>query len=197
MKNSILQDLINAMKCMPGVGPKSAQRIAYHLLQRDRDGARKMAYTLNEAIEKIGHCVSCRTFSETEKCFICLDETRNNQQLCLVETPANVMSIESTGSFKGKYFVLMGYLSPIDGVGPDELGFDLLEQHFKTQQVRELIFAFSSNIETEATVFYISEMAKKYAIKITRLAQGVPIGGDIEYLDGHTLAHAINQRSNA
>ena len=103
----------------------------------------------------------------------------------------------SLESFKGKYFVLMGYLSPIDGVGPDELGFDLLEQHFKTQQVRELIFAFSSNIETEATVFYISEMAKKYAIKITRLAQGVPIGGDIEYLDGHTLAHAINQRSNA
>ena len=190
----LLQQLIDALKCLPGVGPKSAQRMAFHLLERDRNGARNLASALIEAVENIGRCQSCRTLSETDICTICDSASRDNSVLCVVETPADVMAIEHIAEYRGKYFVLMGHLSPLDGIGPEELGLDLLEQKLATGDIKELILATNPTVEGETTAHYISEMAAEHNVEATRIAHGVPLGGELEYIDAGTLAHAFTGR---
>jgi len=190
----LLQQLIDALKCLPGVGPKSAQRMAFYLLERDPQGAKDLSYALTEAVEKIGHCSMCRTLSETELCEICHSSSRDNAKLCVVETPADIFAIEHTAEFRGKYFVLMGHLSPLDGIGPAELGLELLESRLADGEVKELILATNPTVEGEATAHYISEMALRHKILTTRIAHGVPLGGELEYIDAGTLAHAFSGR---
>ena len=190
----LLEQLIDALKCLPGVGPKSAQRMAFHILERDRTGASHLARSIDEAVAHIGHCKSCRTLSETELCNICSHTGRDSSKLCVVESPVDVMAIEHIAEFRGKYFVLMGHLSPLDGIGPDELGLDLLEQRLGTGEVEELILATNPTVEGETTAHYISEMAAEYQVMATRIAHGVPLGGELEYIDAGTLAHAFSGR---
>ena len=190
----LLQQLIDALVCLPGVGPKSAQRMAFHLLERDTDGATKLSAALSEAVEKIGHCTMCRTLSETEQCEICASRSRDNGALCIVETPADVYAIEHSAEFRGKYFVLMGHLSPLDGIGPAELGLELLETRLAAGDVKELILATNPTVEGEATAHYISAMAAAHKVMTTRIAHGVPLGGELEYIDSGTLAHAFSGR---
>ena len=170
----LLQQLIDALKVLPGVGPKSAQRMAFHLLERDRSGAKNLASALVEAVENIGHCKSCRTLSETDICSICESMSRDSSVLCVVETPADVLAIEHIAEFRGKYFVLMGHLSPLDGIGPEELGLELLEQKLATGDIKELILATNPTVEGETTAHYISEMAAEQHVEATRIAHGVP-----------------------
>lgn len=190
----LLEQLIDALKCLPGVGPKSAQRMAFHLLERDRTGASHLAGSIDEAVAHIGHCKSCRTLSETELCSICSHAGRDNSKLCVVESPVDVLAIEHIAEFRGKYFVLMGHLSPLDGIGPAELGLDVLEQRLNTDEVKELILATNPTVEGETTAHYISEMAAEYQVTATRIAHGVPLGGELEYIDAGTLAHAFSGR---
>ncbi len=190
----LLQQLIESLKCLPGVGPKSAQRMAFHLLERDRQGATKLASTLVSAVENIGHCEVCRTLSETEICDICNSTSRDNSLLCVVETPVDVLAIEHIADFRGKYFVLMGRLSPLDGIGPSELGLDKLEQRLASGELQELILATNPTVEGETTAHYIYEMAKAHNIAATRIAHGVPLGGELEFIDAGTLAHAFSGR---
>ena len=190
----LLGQLIQAFRVLPGVGPKSAQRMAFHLLQRDRQGAQSLAEALLAAVEHIGHCRECRTFTEGELCAVCSNPNRDGTQLCIVETPAEVFAIDQSTGFKGRFFVLNGRLSPLDGIGPDELRLDLLEQRLQSGVVRELILATNTTVEGEATAHYISEMARHFGIRPTRIAYGLPFGGEIEYVDGTTLAHAFNGR---
>ena len=179
---------------MPGVGPKSAQRMAFHLLERDRKGATTLSSALEQAAENIGHCSQCRTLSETEICEYCSDIKRKNELLCIVETPADVLAISQATDFNGRYFVLMGHLSPLDGIGPAELGLDLLEKRLQQGEITEIILATNPTVEGETTAHYISEMAAEYGIEATRLAHGIPLGGELEYIDGGTLAHAFSGR---
>jgi len=190
----LLQQLIDALKCLPGVGPKSAQRMAFYLLERDTEGAKNLSSALTEAVEKIGHCSMCRTLSENELCEICHSSSRENGTLCVIETPADVFAIEHTAEFRGKYFVLMGHLSPLDGIGPAELGLELLEARLAGGDVKELILATNPTVEGEATAHYISDMAVKHQVITTRIAHGVPLGGELEYIDAGTLAHAFSGR---
>lgn len=190
----LLQQLIDALKCLPGVGPKSAQRMAFYLLERDTEGAKNLSAALTEAVEKIGHCLMCRTLSETELCEICASSSRDNGALCVIETPADIFAIEHTAEFRGKYFVLMGHLSPLDGIGPAELGLELLESRLSTGDIKELILATNPTVEGEATAHYISDMAARYEVMTTRIAHGVPLGGELEYIDAGTLAHAFSGR---
>jgi recombination protein RecR len=190
----LLQQLIDALKCLPGVGPKSAQRMAFHLLERDTDGAKNLSSALIEAVEKIGHCSMCRTLSENELCEICASTSRDSGTLCVVETPADVFAIEHTAEFRGKYFVLMGHLSPLDGIGPAELGLDMLESRLAKGEIKELILATNPTVEGEATAHYISDMAARHKVMTTRIAHGVPLGGELEYIDSGTLAHAFSGR---
>jgi recombination protein RecR len=190
----LLQQLIDSLKCLPGVGPKSAQRMAFHLLERDRNAAGVLAESLVEAVEKIGHCSQCRTLSETDICDICNSSSRDSSLLCVVETPADVLAIEHIAEYRGKYFVLMGHLSPLDGVGPAELGLDVLEQKLAQQDISELILATNPTVEGETTAHYISEMANEHDVAATRIAHGVPLGGELEYIDAGTLAHAFSGR---
>ena len=191
---TLLQSLIDSFKCLPGVGPKSAQRMAFHLLQRNRDGAKRLAETLNKAILEIGHCNNCRIFTENEICSICADSGRNISQVCVVESPADVYTIEKSTGYKGQYFVLMGRLSPLDGIGPKELGLEMLEKRLDAPEVEELILATNSTVEGEVTAHVLSEMARKKNITTTRLAQGVPVGGELEYVDQNTIAQAFSSR---
>lgn len=191
----ILQDLMQALRCLPGVGQKSAQRMTFHLLERDRQGAFKLAQSLAEAVDKISHCQTCQTLTSSEVCGLCSDQRRDQQTLCIVETPADVMAIESATSFKGVYFVLNGRLSPLDGLGPAEIGLDKLADRIKQGTVNEIILATNPTVEGEATAHYISEMAKKHQIVATRIAHGVPFGGELEYIDSGTLSHAFSGRS--
>lgn len=193
-QSPLLLQLIDALRCLPGVGPKSAQRMAFHLLERDRNGATILSNVLQQAVENIGHCSQCRTLSETDICQYCSDSRRKDELLCIVETPADVLAINQATDFRGKYFVLMGHLSPLDGIGPAELGLDLLEQRLKEGVVNELILATNPTVEGETTAHYISQMAAEYAIEATRLAHGIPLGGELEYIDGGTLAHAFSGR---
>ena len=186
--------LMEAFRVLPGVGPKSAQRMAYHLLERDRDGARRLAQALLEAAERVGHCEECRTFSEEARCPICAGARRDRATLCVVETPADVFAIEQSAGYGGLYFVLMGHLSPLDGIGPAELGLDQLERRFDGGEVREVILATNPTVEGEATAHYIGELARARGLKVTRIAHGVPLGGELEYVDGGTLAHAFAGR---
>ncbi|MEW8429271.1 MAG: recombination protein RecR [gamma proteobacterium symbiont of Ctena orbiculata] len=192
---SLLQQLISALRCLPGVGAKSAQRMAYHLLERDREGGRELSRILAEALERIGHCSRCRTLSETERCQLCANPERDPAQLCIVETPADQAMIEQAIDYRGCYFVLGGHLSPLDGIGPKEIGLDRLDERFAEGEVKEIILATNPTIEGDATAQYIHDMALARGIKTTRIAQGVPMGGELEYVDGATLAHAFRGRS--
>jgi len=194
MTTPLLAELIKALTILPGVGPKSAQRIAFNLLERNRDGARRLARVLDDAMEKIGQCARCRTFSETTLCRICASTARDPSVLCVVETPLDVASIEQSAAFKGLYWVLMGRLSPIDGITPDTLGLPLLEQRLAEGEVKELIVATGTTMEGEATAHYLRQMARRQQVTPTRIAYGVPVGGELEYVDGTTLSHAISSR---
>lgn len=191
---SLLQQLIEAFRCLPGVGAKTAQRMAFQLLERNRPGALNLADRLREAVEKIGHCQQCRTLTEQTVCRICANQSRNREVMCVVESPADVMAIEHGTDFRGVYYVLMGRLSPLDGIGPAELGLDRLEQRFDGGEIKEVILATNSTVEGEVTAHVIGEMARKRNIRTTRLAQGVPVGGELEYLDSSTLSHAFSGR---
>lgn len=193
-QTSLIADLIEALRCLPGVGPKSAQRMAYHLLERDRDGARRLAMALDQAAEHVGHCSSCRTLTEHELCAICASERRDRSLLCVVEMPTDVAAIEQSNIFKGLYFVLMGHLSPLDGIGPDQIGLDELSARLAQGEVCEVILATNSTVEGDATAHYIAELARAYEISASRIARGVPMGGELEYIDGGTLSHAMSSR---
>jgi len=168
--------------------------MAYYLLERDRVGASQLAEALNDAVEKVSHCRSCMILTEQDYCQICSDERRDNSSICVVETPADVYAIEQSGSFRGKYFVLMGHLSPLDGIGPDDLNLPSLFERAQKESLSELILATNTTVEGEATAYYIIEQLKQYQIKITRIAHGVPLGGELEYIDGSTLGHAFAGR---
>jgi recombination protein RecR len=189
-----LQKLIDALRCLPSVGPKSAQRMTLHLLERDREGALALASALHDAIERIGHCKLCRNFTELEICEICSDSRRENTVVCVVETPADVIAIEQSGSFRGLYFVLMGHLSPIDGVGPAEIGLEVFHQRVIDEGIEEVILATNPTVEGEATAYYLADMLQPVGVRMSRIAHGVPLGGELEYVDGTTLAHALSGR---
>lgn len=190
----LLSALIHALCCLPGVGPKSAQRMAFHLLQQDKAGGGHLAQTLLQALDKIGHCQQCRTLTELQLCEICANPARDETQLCIVETPADVWVVDQSAVFKGRYFVLHGRLSPLDGIGPEEIGLDQLERRLATGEVKEIILATNATVEGEATAHYIGEMAGRKQIKATRIAYGVPMGGELEFIDSGTLSHAFNGR---
>ena len=194
-EQTLLEQVIEAFRCLPGVGPKSAQRMLLHLLERDREGGRRLARMLSEDIEKIGHCKSCRNLTEAELCEICSDGKRESNIICVVEAPSDVIAIEQSLSFSGQYFVLMGTLSPIDGRGPDEIGIDHLVRRCESG-IQEIILAVSSTVEGEATAHYISEALKPLNVTISRLAQGIPLGGELEFVDGGTLSHAFDGRKS-
>jgi len=191
-----LARLIDALRCLPGVGPKSAQRMAFYLLERDRDGGRALAQSLAEALTAVGHCKRCRMLTESELCNICASPGRDAAQLCVVESPADVVAIEQSGGFRGRYFVLMGHLSPLDGVGPAELGLTEFERVLGEGEVREVILATNPTVEGEATAHYLGELALRRGLKASRIAHGVPVGGELEYVDGGTLAHALAGRTS-
>ncbi len=192
----MIEKLNKAFCALPGVGSKTAQRFVYHLLERNREGGFELAKALVDAMEYVKHCSSCRTLSEKTVCNICANDQRNNAQLCIVETPTDIHAIEQSGVYQGKYFVLSGYLSPIDGIGAAELGLDELEQKLRDQKVEEIILATHATVEGEVTAHYISNMAKQFDIQITRIAHGIPIGGELEYADINTIAHALSGRKN-
>ncbi len=194
MFSPLIDELMQALRCLPGVGPKSAQRVAMHLLERDRAGASRLASSLNRAVEAVGNCQQCRTLTEEDVCGICNNSRRDSTTLCVVETPADVLAIESSGTYSGKYFVLMGHLSPIDGIGPADIGLDVLVMKLQQGEVEELILATNSTVEGEATAHYIADQANALGVKVSRIAHGVPLGGELEYIDGGTLAHAFSSR---
>ncbi|MBA6412088.1 recombination protein RecR [Parahaliea sp. F7430] len=189
-----LMDLIEALRCLPGVGPKSAQRMTLHLLERDREGATALAEALQYAMARVDHCQRCRNFTELDICEICSDSRRDRHMICVVETPADVLAVEQSGSYRGLYFVLMGHLSPIDGIGPVEIGLDKFQQRVVEEGIEEVILATNPTVEGEATAYYLSDMLLPRGIKVSRIAHGVPLGGELEYVDGSTLAHAFSGR---
>jgi recombination protein RecR len=190
----LIGQLIESLRCLPGVGPKSAQRMAFQLLEHDREGGRQLAAILAQAMERVGNCSECRTLSEDPVCALCASQRRDRSQLCVVETPADVQALEQATGYQGLYFVLMGHLSPLDGIGPEALGLDLLETRLSSGEVKELILATNPTVEGEATSHFISEMARAHGIRTTRIAHGVPMGGELEYIDGGTLSHAFAGR---
>lgn len=195
MKNSPrVESLINAFICLPGVGRRSAQRMAYALLERDRSGGMHLAEALLEAMTHVKQCTRCRNFAEEALCPVCADPRRHHAQVCVVASPADVLAVEQSGEYQGRYFVLMGHLSPIDGLGPEQIGLDLLEQQLSAGGIEELILATGTTVEGEATAHYILDMAESHGIGVSRIAQGVPMGGDLEFVDGVTLAHALRSR---
>ena len=189
-----LKKLIDALRCLPGVGPKSAQRMTLHLLERDREGARLLSEALAEAVERIGHCRLCRNFTESDTCEICNDSRRERSLICVVETPADVLAVEQSASFRGLYFVLMGHLSPIDGIGPEDIGLETFRQRVIDEGIEEVILATNPTVEGEATAYYLTEMLHPIGVHVSRIAHGVPLGGELEYVDGSTLAHALSGR---
>lgn len=193
---SLIDELIDSLRCLPGVGPKSAQRMAYHLLERDRDGGRRVAQAISAAVEQVGRCRSCRTLSESDLCTQCADPKRDDSLLCIVEGPMDLLALEQTASYRGRYFVLMGHLSPLDGIGPAELGLDRLEQRLAEGVVREVVLATNPTVEGEATAHFISEMARSKGVRTTRIAHGIPLGGELEYVDSGTLGHAMAGRQD-
>ena len=186
--------LVETLRCLPGVGPKSAQRMAFHLLEHNRDGGRQLAEALTLAMEQVGNCSECRTLSEESVCMLCANTRRDRSVLCVVETPADVQALEQSTGYQGLYFVLMGHLSPLDGIGPEALGLDLLETRLASGEVQELILATNPTVEGEATAHFVSEMARVQGIRTTRIAHGGPMGGELEYIDGGTLSHAFAGR---
>ncbi len=193
-ENSLLETLINSLKILPGVGEKTAQRMAFHLLEKNREGAKKLSLVIDKAINEIRNCEVCRDLTESNICRICSDERRDSNLLCVVENPSDIIAIEKSGSFKGKYFVLMGRLSPIDGIGPNELGIPKLADLIKSNKTTELIIATSPTIEGDATSYYIKDQVSSDEVLVTRIAYGVPMGGELEYVDNTTLGRAISGR---
>lgn len=192
MKNPpALEQLIDSLRCLPGVGPKSALRMAYHLLQRDRTGAAKLGNSLENALQVLGHCTLCNNFSEADSCPLCESEKRDAEMLCVVEMPTDLMMMEQTQSYNGMYFVLMGRLSPLDGVGPKEINLDKLIKRAQDGVVKEVILATNYTVEGEATAHYISELLKTRGVTVSRIARGLPMGGEIEYVDSGTLSMAL------
>ena len=194
IKKGLLGQLIQNFCCLPGVGPKSAQRIAFYMLQRDRNGAKLLAETLLAALKNIDHCQHCRTLTEHTVCEICEDTSRNNALLCIVENPADAWIVDQATAFKGYYFILHGKLSPLDGIGPNELGLNILEERLAKGDIQEIILATNSTVEGEATAYFISEIARKYHVNASRLAHGVPMGGELEFIDSGTISHAFKGR---
>lgn len=194
MFSPLIDDLMASLRCLPGVGPKSAQRMALHLLERDRVGAERLSQSLHKAVEGVGRCQRCRTLTEQAHCGICANNRRDNSLLCVVETPGDVLAIEQAGTYQGKYFVLLGHLSPIDGIGPEDIGVDQLINLLQQEPITEVILATNPTVEGEATAYYISERAKNLNVTVSRIAHGVPLGGELEFIDGGTLAHAFSSR---
>lgn len=194
-ETSLLEQFIEALRVLPGVGRKSAQRMAFHLLERQRDGGRQLAHLMDEAMQRIGHCRLCRNFSETECCALCLSGHREPRQLCVVESPADLAAMEAATGYRGQYFVLHGRLSPIDGLGPKELGFEQLLRRLDQGGVEELIIATNPTVEGEATAHFLGQLARERGVRPSRLAHGVPLGGELEYIDRGTLAHAFGSRT--
>ena len=195
MTASLLEQLIEALRILPGVGQKSAQRMAYHLLEREREGGKHLSAILGVALERIGHCVQCRDFSETEVCPICASQARDRHQLCVVESPADRLAIEHATGYRGLYFVLQGRLSPLDGIGPRELGLDGLSDRLSQGEVGEIIIATNATVEGEATAHYLAQLARQHNVRPSRLTQGMPLGGELEYVDRGTLSQAFGTRS--
>lgn len=195
MTASLLEQLIESLRVLPGVGQKTAQRMAYHLLEREREGGKHLADVLAEALDRIGHCVQCRDFTEGELCAVCASASRDRQQLCVVESPADRLAIEQATGYRGVYFVLQGRLSPLDGIGPRELGLDQLSARLGEGEVAEMIIATNPTVEGEATAHYLAQLARQCGVKPSRLAHGVPLGGELEYVDRGTLSHAFGSRS--
>ena len=194
METSLLAQLIDALRCLPGVGPKSAQRMALHLLERDREGGKALAGALETAMERIGRCVECRNLTEHELCHICANPRRDRSLLCVVESPVDVLAIEQATAYSGTFFVLLGRLSPLDGIGPAELGLDQLERRLDEQPPREMIIATNPTVEGEATAYYLNQLAEQRGVSVSRIAHGVPLGGELEFTDQSTLAHAFGSR---
>lgn len=192
----LVNQLIEALRCLPGVGPKSAQRMAYHLLERDRQGAENLSTTLIKAVQEVGHCEQCRSLSEQAVCNICNSAQRDRTILCVVESPADVQIIEQSTDYKGLFFVLMGHLSPLDGIGPEDIGLDLLAKRLDQHEIKEVVLATNFTVEGEATAHFISEMVISRDIKASRIAHGVPVGGELEYVNSSTLSRAFSGRQN-
>lgn len=190
----LLTELIDALRCLPGVGGKSAQRMAFHLLERERDRGIKLGAALERAMREIGNCSRCRNFSETPLCGLCANASRDRQVLCVVESPTDLSAVEQATGYRGQYFVLLGRLSPLDGLGPQELGFGLLTERLGEGEIEEMIIATNPTVEGEATAHYLGQLARAGGVKATRLAHGVPLGGELEYVDRSTLAHAFGTR---
>jgi recombination protein RecR len=190
----LLNQLIQALQCLPGVGAKSAQRMAFHLLDKDREGADRLSHVLEQAMRAIRNCESCRMLTEERICRFCASDKRDGRQICVVETPADLLAIEQSGAYRGKYFVLMGHLSPIDGIGPKELGMELLEQRFRDERFAEVVLATSVTVEGDATAHLIAALAQRYGLRASRIAYGVPVGGELEFIDGGTLSRALAGR---
>ena len=195
VKKNLIDDLISAFTCLPGVGKKTAQRMTYYLLQRAKDDAINLSDVLKEVVLNTVNCKSCRNLSQEELCELCSDPVRSDDMLCVVESPADVFNIENSTSYNGKYFVLLGKLSPLDGIGPKEIGIDLLDKKMGSGNIKEIILAVNNTVESDVTAHVISELAINNSIKVTRLAQGVPVGGELEYLDQHTLSKAFDKRT--
>jgi len=193
--SALLEQLIEALRVLPGVGRKSAQRMAYHLLERDREGGRRLSAALAEAVERVGHCQRCRDFSESDVCAVCASASRDAHLLCVVETPADRLAIEQATDFRGLYFVLQGRLSPLDGIGPRELGLDRLNERLGGGEVQEMIIATNPTVEGEATAHYLAQLARQHGVRPSRPAHGLPLGGELEYVDRGTLSHAFGSRS--
>lgn len=193
---AVLEQLVNSLRCLPGVGPKSSTRMAYHLLQRDREGAQKLATSLQLALDKLAHCEACNNFSEHPLCGLCLDKQREKSTLCVVEMPTDLMMLEQTRSYFGQYFVLMGKLSPMDGIGPKEIHLDKLIKRAQDSEIQEVILATNFTSEGEATAHYIGQMLKSRGIRVSRIARGLPMGGEIEYVDSGTLSTALLERKS-
>ncbi|MBJ6979593.1 MULTISPECIES: recombination mediator RecR [unclassified Luteimonas] len=194
MSVPLLEQLVEAFRVLPGVGQKTAQRMAYHVLERGREGGRRLADVLGEAMEKIGHCERCRDFSETPLCPTCASASRDGQLLCAVESPADRLAIEQATGYRGLYFVLQGRLSPLDGIGPRELGLNLLAERLAQGEVQELIIATNPTVEGEATAHYLAQLARQHGVRPSRPAHGLPLGGELEYVDRGTLSHAFGSR---
>lgn len=190
----LLARLMDALRCLPGVGPRTAQRMAFQLLERDRDNGRALATALVEAMDKIGHCQRCRMLTEATTCSICESHQRDKNLLCVVETPADVAAIEQSAGYSGLYFVLMGHLSPLDGIGPEELGLKQLEALLAEGEIKEIVLATNPTVEGEATAHFVAELAARHKVKASRIAHGVPMGGELEYVDSGTISHAISGR---
>ncbi|MBJ7573656.1 recombination mediator RecR [Luteimonas sp. MC1828] len=197
MSAPLLEQLVEAFRVLPGVGPKTAQRMAYHVLERGRDGGRRLAAVLADAVERIGHCTRCRDFSEQPLCTTCASAARDVQLLCAVESPADRLAIEQATGYRGLYFVLQGRLSPLDGIGPRELGLEQLAARLAEGEVQELIIATNPTVEGEATAHYLAQLARQHGVRPSRLAHGLPLGGELEYVDRGTLSHAFGSRSEA